>query len=229
MPIKNKPHYLGHRKRVKAKFLQDPKKFADYELLELLLFSSHSRKDVKELAKKLLAEFGSINAILQANFEALKNFKDVNDNILVSLKLINEILTRSTKEKIINKPIIDSWKQLINYCQIAMADLKEEQFRILFLDKKHHLITDELLKNGEVENVRINIRQIVKQSLNYSASSVILLHNHPNNSAQPSKIDVTTTKKIIESLKPVNVKIYDHLIIGKNNEIFSFKSEGLLS
>jgi DNA repair protein RadC len=228
MKIEQKPHYLGHRKRVKAKFLQDPKNFVDYELLELLLFFSHSRKDVKPLAKELLAEFGSINAILKSSAQTLKNFKNINENVLVSLSLIEEIITRSSKQKIVNKPIIDSWQQLVSYCKIIMADLAVEQFRILFLDKKHCLITDELLKIGNIDNVEIDIREIIKKTINCSASSAILLHNHPNNSSQPSKADIEVTKKIADALQIIKVKVYDHLIIGENGEFFSFKNEGLL-
>lgn len=228
METDQKLHYLGHRKRVKTKFLKEPKNFADYELLELLLFFSHSRKDVKPLAKALLSEFGSINAILQSDPQTLMNFKDINENILVSLQLIKEIIARSSRQKIINKPIIDSWRQLVNYCQITMSNLKDEQFRILFFDKKHYLIADELLKSGDIDNVEIDIREIIKKALHYLASSVILLHNHPNNSAKPSKIDIDTTNKIVDALKSIKVKVYDHLIIGEHSELFSFKSEDLL-
>ncbi|MES2677483.1 MAG: DNA repair protein RadC [Pseudomonadota bacterium] len=226
-PQKNH-HYLGHRKRVKEKFLKNSAGFSDYELLELLLFSSHSRKDVKPLAKKLLTEFGSIGAIIKADNQSLKTFADVNDNVLVSLKLITEIITRSSKQQIINKPIIDSWKQLCDYCQIVMSDLKEEQLRILFLDKKHYLIADELIKNGGVENVEIDLKTIVKKSLNFFATSIILVHNHPNLNCQPSRADITNTKIISTTLKAIGIAVYDHLIIGKDGQIFSFKSEGLL-
>ncbi len=157
-----------------------------------------------------------------------RNKKDVKENASVLLKLINEITARATKEKITNKPIISGWKQLIDYCQITMTNLKEEQFRVLFLDKNHHLIADELLQNGDVENVKIDIQQIINQALNCFAISAILLHNHPGNSANPSSCDIETTKKIAEALKPINVTIYDHLIVGKNGEIFSFKNESLL-
>ncbi len=228
MKSKENPHYLGHRKRVKTKFLKDSSNFIDYELLELLLFSSHPRKDVKILAKTLLAEFGSINAILGADVESLKKIPDVNDNVIISLKLITEIITRTSKQKIINKPIIESWKQLCDYCQITMKNLKEEQFRILFLDKKHYLIADELIKSGGIENVEVDLKDIVKKTLNFFATSVILLHNHPNLDCKPSRADITNTKNISNTLKTFNVAVYDHLIIGKNGEIFSFKSEGIL-
>ncbi len=223
-----KEDHHGHRKRVKDKFLKDSSNFADYELLELLLFSSHSRKDVKQLAKKLLAEFGSINSILKANSKSLRSFPDINDNVLVSLKLIKEIMAHSSKQQMIDKPIIASWKQLCDYCQIVLANLQEEQFRVLFLDKNNHLIVDELIKKGEIENVDIDIKTIVKKSLNFFATSIILLHNHPNLDCQPSLNDIANTKIISNTLQDIGIKVYDHLIVDKDGQIFSFKNEGLL-
>ncbi len=228
MKPKQNPHYLGHRKRLKEKFLKDSSNFPDYEVLELLLFSSHNRKDVKPLAKKLLSEFGSINSILQADSETLKNFTDVNENVLVSLKLIKEIISRSSKQKVVGKDIISNWDQLSDYCKTIMKDLKQEQFRVLFLDKKHQLIADELVESGSIEQVEIDVRKLVKKSLNLLAFSVILVHNHPNLDSKPSKADIINTKAIISALKTVEIIVYDHLIIGKDGDLFSFKAEGLL-
>ena len=228
MKPKDKPHYLGHRKRLKTKFLKESKHFEDYELLEIFLFFSHPRKDVKPLAKKLLSKFGSLNTILYSDIEELKKIKELNKTTIVSFKLFHELVIRSAKQKIINKPIINNWQQLVFYCKTTMSNLKKEQFRMLFLDKQQHLITDELLKDGAIENIEIDTRKIIEKSLEYSASYAILVHNHPNNNAKPSQSDIKTTQKIIDALKPIRVKIYDHLIIGKNNELFSFKSEGLL-
>ncbi|MFT6219879.1 MAG: DNA repair protein RadC [Rickettsiales bacterium] len=226
-PIEN-PHYLGHRKRLKTKFLQDSTNFADYELLELLLFSSHLRKDVKPLAKKLLQEFGSIEAVLSADNQMIKDLKDVNENVLVSLKLFKEIISRSSKSKIAKKPIISNFEEVGDYCKFTMGNLQEEQFRILFLDKKHHLIADELMKKGNIEAVHIDVKDIVKKSLNVFAKSVILMHNHPNLTAKPSKADIVNTDQIIKTLKTVGIKVDDHLIIGNNNDLFSFKEAGFI-
>jgi DNA repair protein RadC len=166
--------------------------------------------------------------LLELFLSLSRNKEDIWENSENLLRLVNEISIRKAKGGIIDKPIINGWKQLIDYCQITMSNLKEEQFRVLFLDKNHHLIADELLQNGNVENVKIDIGQITTQALNCFASSAILLHNHPSNSANPSRCDIETTKKIAEALKPINVTIHDHLIVGRNGEIFSFKNEALL-
>jgi DNA repair protein RadC len=224
-----KPHYLGHRKRLKSKFLKNlPGSFEDYEILEVLLFSSHNRKDVKPLAKKLLSEFGSLGAIINADKKLLKNVSGVNDNVLISLKLIKEIAGRFSKEKINKKPVIESWQSLINYCKIQMTDLQQEQLRILFLDKKHNLIADELQHQGTIENVEIDVRNILHKTIELCASGLILIHNHPSGDIKPSKADIQNTNRIAEGLKVINVKIYDHLIFGNNGNYCSFKSEGLI-
>jgi DNA repair protein RadC len=189
---------------------------SDYELLELLLSINNFKID----SKKLLAEFGSISALINADVE--------NKDIALLFKIIREFNIRLTKEKINHQPIINSWKQLIDYCQITMANLKEEQLRILFLDKNHYLIADELQKNGQMGNVEIDLKAITKQALNCFADSIILIHNHPNGDSKPSNADIITTKKIVEVLKTLEIKVYDHLIIGKNGQYFSCKSEGFL-
>jgi DNA repair protein RadC len=227
--LPEKPHYLGHRKRLKSKFLKNlPSSFEDYELLEILLFSSHSRKDVKPLAKKLLSEFGSLGAILNADKNLLKNISGVNDNVLISLKIIKEIAGRFSKEKINKKPVIESWQSLISYCKIQMTDLQQEQLRVLFLDKKYNLIADELQHQGTIENVEIDVRSILHKTIELSASGLILIHNHPSGDTKPSKADIKNTNMIAESLKIINVKIYDHLIFGHDGNYYSFKSEGLI-
>lgn len=227
---KETPHYLGHRKRLKEKFLKNPaNNFADYELLEIILFSSHTRKDVKPIAKKLLSGFGSINSIINADKKLLNNIVKTNDNMLVSFKLIREIINRSTKSNVNNKPIIESWKSLISYLQAQMMGLQKEQLRILFLDKKHHLIADELQHHGEIEDVEIDIKNILQKTLDLCASGVILVHNHPSSNIKPSKADIKNTNRIIEALKIIDVKLYDHLIFGQDgSNYYSFKNEGLI-
>lgn len=225
-----KPHYLGHRKRLKEKFLKNSaSSFEDYELLEILLFFGHSRKDVKPIAKRLLAEFGNINSIINADEKILKNIDGINDNILASFKLIREIVSRSHRDKINNKPVIEGWKPLISYCQAQMMGLQKEQLRVLFLNKKHHLIADELQHQGSIENIKIDIKAILQKALDLSAYGLILVHNHPTSDTRPSRADLENTNKIIEALKIVDVKVYDHLIFGQDGNCYSFKNEGLIT
>jgi len=220
--------YLGHRKRVRAKFLSSlGKELHEYELLEILLFSAFPRQDAKPLAKKLLAKFGSISAIISADIEIIKTIEGVGESAVVSIKIVAEIINRVLKDRAKIKPVLDNWQAVTNHATAALADLNYEVFRVLFLNKNFQLIEDELLGIGENDHVQISIKSIVKKSLLLHSSAIILLHNHPTSSLQASASDIKTTNEIMAALKPLNITIIDHLIVGKTG-IFSFKQEGLL-
>lgn len=226
--MNSNPSYLGHRSRVKEKFLKnDSNSFYDYELLELLLFSANPRKDVKPIAKKLLEKLGSLGEVINANSEVLQSIENINDGTIIALKIAKEINIRISKQEIKKKIIFTNWQELINYCNLVLGSLKTEQFRILFLDKKHAIISDEIFQNGGVESVMVDIKEIAKKSLILTASSIILIHNHPSGDVNPSKFDIINTNKIIEALKPLNIKVYDHIIIAAE-KYYSFKNNGLI-
>lgn len=228
MKSEEKIDHLGHRKRVRAKFLASlGKELHEYELLEILLFSAFSRQDSKPIAKKLLAKFGSLSAIINADIEMLKTVDGVGDAAIVNLKIISEIINRVLKNRAKTKPVLDNWQAVVDHATAALADLNYEVFRVLFLNKNFQLIEDELLAIGENDHVQISVKSIVKKSLLLHSSAIILLHNHPTSDLRASASDIKTTNEIAAALKPLNIKILDHLIVGKN-AVFSFKQEGLL-
>ncbi len=219
---------VGHRKRVRTKFLASlGKELHEYELLEILLFSAFPRQDTKPLAKKLLAKFGSISAIINADVDMLKSVEGVGDGVIINLKIITEIINRVLKNRVKIKPVLDNWQAVVNHATAALADLNHEVFRILFLNKNFQLIEDELLGIGENDHVQISIKSIVKKSLLLHSSAIILMHNHPTSDLRASASDIKTTNEICAALKPLNIAVIDHLIVGKNG-IFSFKREGIL-
>lgn len=223
-----KPDYLGHRKRVKEKFLSSlGKELHDYELLEILLFSALPRQDTKIIAKRLLNKFGSLAKIINADLEVLCEIENVGNSAAVSIKIISEIINRILKEKALNKKILNNWQAVIDYAKLQLADLNYEVFRVIFLNNNFEIITDELLTTGSHENVIIDVKTIVKKSLLFHASSIILMHNHPTSDLRASSFDIKTTNEILAALKPLNIKILDHLIIGKSG-VFSFKENGIL-
>ncbi|KJV92447.1 hypothetical protein RBEMOGI_1077 [Rickettsia bellii str. RML Mogi] len=131
------PHYIGHRKRVKERFVTSgAANFSDYELLELMLFSSIPRKDVKPLAKKLLENFNSITDLINIDKERLLSISGTNENLYINFAIVRELINRALKQKIINKNIIASWGSLIDYLKVNMGNMRLEQFRVLFLNKK---------------------------------------------------------------------------------------------
>jgi DNA repair protein RadC len=221
-------HYIGHRQRLKDKLLNNlPEHFADYELLEMLLFFSIPRKDVKPLAKELLEHFGSLFSLINTDKSKLLPIDKVNENVCVNLYLVRELINRVLKQKISNKNIISSWNSLLDYLKSSMSPLKTEQFRILFLNKKNVLLADEVLANGTIDQIPVYPREIIKRALFHEAGSIILVHNHPSGSSKPSKVDIELTNKIVQICASINITVHDHVIITVN-DYYSFKSNMLL-
>ncbi|MDN3029799.1 MAG: DNA repair protein RadC [Candidatus Tisiphia sp.] len=199
----------------------------DYELLEMILFSVIPRKDVKPLAKELLTRFGSLADLINTDKEKLLNIKGTNDNLYINFVTMRELTNRMLKQKVINQNVISSWSILIDYLKATMGNMKTEQFRILFLNKKNVLIADEVLSQGTIDQATIYPREIIKIALFNEAGAIILVHNHPSGVSKPSNTDIKLTHKIVETCANVNISVHDHVIIAAN-EYFSFKSNMLL-
>lgn len=221
-------HYLGHRARLRERFLETGGEFLpDYELLELILFSSRPRGDVKPLAKRLLKEFGSFAKVIHADESALRALDEVGDATIAALKTIRVAAQRLLKSEIGDQPVIQSWSALMDYCKLVMGQNKIEEFRVLFLNHRHALIADEVMQRGTINHTPVYPREIVKRALEHSAAAVILLHNHPSGECTPSKADIDITQKIVEAARTVNVTVHDHVIITESGH-YSFKSFGLI-
>ncbi len=174
-----KPHYLGHRQRLKQRFMAGGgQPLTDYEMLELVLFRILPRQDTKPIAKNLIEIFGSFSAVLNASPERLKKVKGIGDAAVIELRIIRSAALLLMREDVMDKPVISSWDALIGYCHAAMAHQEKEQFRILFLDKKNRLIADEVQQVGTVDHTPVYIREIIKRALELSATALILVHNH---------------------------------------------------
>lgn len=222
-------HYLGHRTRLRARFLDSGgDALPDYELLELILFSARPRGDVKPLAKRLLKEFGSFTKVLYAEESALRAVDEVGDAAIAALKTIRVSAQRMIKSEISTQPIIQSWSALMDYCKLAMGNNKIEEFRVLFLNHRHMLMADEVMQRGTINHTPVYPREIVKRALEHSAAAIILVHNHPSGDPTPSKADIDITKKIIEAAATIGVAVHDHVIISETGH-YSFKSFGLIA
>ncbi len=207
---------LGHRKRLRERFLQGSEKaLPDYELLELLLFGVMPRGDVKPLAKQLLKECGSLSALFQADLEKLKSISGVGLTTIATVKAIQEISCRLIKEEANSQTVFKSWQTVIDYCRARMSHLKVEQLRLLFLDQKNKIISDEIQQQGTINSTPIFPREVVKRALELSASSLIMVHNHPSGDPTPSQADIDITQKVIKAAKELDIHVLDHLIIGR--------------
>ena len=225
---KAKPHYSGHRQRLRERFVNHGDDIlADYELLELLLFRTIARADTKPLAKALLNRFGSFAAVLGAEPHLLKEVAGCGEAVAQDIKLLNACARRSGKSEIMKKDILDSWSKVIAYCMTSMAYENREQFRILFLDKKNRLIADEVQQIGTVDHTPVYPREVIKRALELSSTALILFHNHPSGDANPSRADIDMTKLIISIASPLNIAVHDHIIIGKAGHV-SMRGLGLI-
>jgi DNA repair protein RadC len=223
-----KPHWHGHRDRLRARFVRaGASGLQDYELLELLLFRSKIRGDVKPLAKALVARFGGFAETLAAPVERLVEIDGVGEATAIELKIIHAAAVKVAQERVLRRPIISSWDELLAYCRVSMADEKIEQFRVLFLDKKNILIADEVQQKGTVDHTPVYPREVVKRALELSASAIILVHNHPSGDPTPSRADIEMTNQIVKAAQALGVKVHDHLVIGHRSQA-SFKGLGLL-
>lgn len=177
---------LGHRDRLRARARQGGlAALPDYELLELYLFRTFPRTDVKPLAKDLLARFGSLQAVLAAPADALRQVPGVGEAAALDLSLLHEASLRALRAPVTRRAVISSRTALLAYIRVALAHEPREQFRVLFLDAKNQLIADEIMNEGTVDHAPVYPREIMRRALELSAAAVILVHNHPT---RPSKV-----------------------------------------
>ncbi|HYM99030.1 MAG TPA: DNA repair protein RadC [Aestuariivirgaceae bacterium] len=223
-----KPHFLGHRERLRERFIiAGPEALLDYELLELVLFRALPRHDTKPLAKQLIEKFGSFAEVIGAKPERLKEIKGVGDAVVVEVKLIEAASLRLIRGSVMNRPVLQSWAQLIDYCHASMAYSVKEAFRVLFLDKKNLLIADEVQQEGTVDHTPVYPREVIKRALELSACAIVLVHNHPSGDPTPSRADIEMTNRIVEAADKLGIKVHDHVIIGRSGHA-SFKGLRLL-
>lgn len=222
------PHYWGHRERLRTRFLDNGhESLPEYELLELLLFNAIERRDVKPLAKRLIALFGDLNGVVAAPELRLREVDGVTDKVILQLRLVQAFGHRMARAKVIKREVIGSWEALMSYCKTVMAYRETEQFRILYLDRKNVLIADEAQGSGTVDHVPVYPREVAKRALELNASAIILVHNHPSGDPEPSPQDIAMTMKIDAACGAVGVTIHDHIVIGKAEDA-SFRALGLL-
>ncbi|MGD9915364.1 MAG: RadC family protein [Rhizobiaceae bacterium] len=178
---REKPHYIGHRDRLRERFAAAGDALADYELLELILFRSIPRADTKPLAKMLLTRFGSFAEVLGAPVSLLQEVEGVGPAVAFDIKVVAGAARRMTHGEIKGREVLSSWDRVLDYCRAAMAFETREQFRILFLDKKNALIADEVQQQGTVDHTPVYPREVVRRALELSSTALILVHNHPTN------------------------------------------------
>lgn len=221
------PHYWGHRDRLRKRFREGgAEALPDYELLELILFRAIPRRDVKPLAKEILARFGSFAETVTAAPERLLEVEGVTDAVVTEIKIVQAAGLRASQSEVKKRPVLAAMSTVLAYLRSAMAFENREQFRILFLDRRNKLIADEVQTRGTVDHTPVYTREVMKRALELSASALILAHNHPSGDPTPSKADIDMTKQIVQVAMQLGMTVHDHIILGRDGHL-SMKSVGL--
>ena len=225
LPHDHKEHRVRLRKKYRTSGIDA---FHDYEALELLLCYAIPQGDVKPPAKALLRTFGSIKGVIDADMADLEKVRGIGPHSAVALKLLKDLCALYLKQQAMEKPQITCTSELVNYCKAALGGLKDEQFRVIYLDAQNRIIDDESIQEGIVNQAVVYPRKVLENALKRKASAIILLHNHPSGNIRPSDADIRLTRTIQETARVLDILVHDHIIIGENR-FFSFREEGIMT
>ncbi len=226
--IKDLSKVVGHRRRLRDKFLQGGLDgFLDYEIVELLLTLGTPRKDCKQIAKESIKRFKDLRGVLDVSSEELQQIKGIGPMNIFGLKLFHAISERCAKERIPKKTPLTSPKLVADYFRKKLGREKKEHFAILLLDSRNNLIKISDISVGTLNANLVHPREIFNEALRQNAASIILIHNHPSGDPEPSRDDIEVTKRIVEAGKTMGIDVLDHIIITKIKSS-SFKEKGLL-
>lgn len=217
-----------HRERLRQRLLKGgAEALADYEVLEYLLFASIKRADTKPIAKALIERFGSLAGVLNADPAALQRVKGVGETSAAALKSVAVAARRMARNEVSAKPVLGSWQALIDYLTTDMAHLTVERVRVLYLDAKNRLIDDHHAAEGSIDEAAIHPREVIRRAMDLGASALILVHNHPSGSPEPSRADIQITQRIAEAGRLLGVTLHDHVIVGREGHV-SLRAKGLI-
>jgi DNA repair protein RadC len=218
----------GHRARLRKRLLDGGiEAIADHEIVEYLLMTAIPRRDTKPLARALIKRFGSLAGVLNAEPRALALHPGMGETSAAALKIVALAVRRLARTGVQDQPVLASWQALIDYLTVDMAHLRHERVRVLYLDSKNRLVLDDLLTEGSLDEAAIHPRDVVKRALDLGAAALILVHNHPSGSPEPSRADVAVTNRIAEAGRLLGILVHDHVIVGKEGHV-SLKARGLV-
>jgi DNA repair protein RadC len=218
----------GHRGRLRKRLMEGgPEALADHEIVEYLLMTAIPRRDTKPLARTLLARFGSLAGVFNADPGALIQHPGMGETSAAAFRIVAVAARRFARTQATEKPVLNSWQALITYLTIDMAHLTVERVRVLYLDTKNRLIRDEHVADGSIDEAAIHPREVIRRALDLGAASLILVHNHPSGSPEPSRADIQMTQRIAEAGRLLGIEVHDHVIIGREGHV-SLRAKGLI-
>jgi DNA repair protein RadC len=217
----------GHRGRMRDQFRRsDGAALSDLDLLESLLFVI-PRRDVRPVARALLARFGSFGGAISAPRAALRGIPGLGETAIDALKLAREAALRLAREEILGRPVMSSWDKVLAYARAELAHGDTERFFVMFLDRKNALIAAEERGRGTVDHAPVYPREVLKRALELGACALILLHNHPSGDTTPSRADIDMTRDVAKACATVGISVHDHLIVGRAGHA-SLRALGLM-
>jgi len=218
----------GHRARLRKRLLEGgAEALGDHEVVEYLLMTAIPRRDVKPLARRLLARFGGLAGIVNADPHALAGVDGMGESSAATFKIVALAARRLAREQVRDKPVLGSWQALIDYLHIDMAHLTRERVRVLYLNAQNMLVQDEHVGDGSIDEAAIHPREVIRRALDLGATALILVHNHPSGSPEPSRADIQITHRIAEAGRLLGIVVHDHVIIGREGHV-SLKAKGLI-
>ena len=201
--------------------------FHDYEIVELLLTLGTPRRDCKQQAKDAIKRFKTLRGVFEASAVELQEIEGIGPHNAFGIRLVQEVARKFLKERILERPIYSSSKEVFDYLYHTMRGLKKETFKVLFLDAKNRVTEEEDLFEGTLNVSSVYPREVVKSALGHHAASLIFVHNHPSGNPDPSRSDREITQDLVFAGSIMQIKVLDHIIIG-DNRYFSFADEGLI-
>ncbi|MEO6093867.1 MAG: DNA repair protein RadC [Novosphingobium sp.] len=222
------PAAEGHRARLRKRLLDGgTEALGDHELIEYLLALGRPRIDTKPIAHALIARFGSLAGVLNADWKALEAHPGMGETSAAALKIVAAAARRLARAAVQEQPVLGSWQALIDYLTIDMAHLTVERVRVLYLNTANRLILDHHVGDGSIDEAAIHPREVVRKALEIGATAMILVHNHPSGSPQPSRADIQITNRIAEAGRLLGITVHDHIIVGREGYV-SLKSKGVI-
>ncbi|WP_045216750.1 RadC family protein [Desulfonatronovibrio magnus] len=224
---KEQPHYIGHRKRLKQRFDNEPSQLHDYELLELILGYAVPRRDTKPLAKNLLFRYKSFKEVLAAKPKDLAKIEGVGPGVITFLKIWREFWARTQQSSLTQKSFLNTPEKVVTLARSRLEFKDIEEFWVILVDNKNRLLTFEKMSKGTVDQAPVFPREIIAKALESRASGIILVHNHPGGDPEPSLQDRELTSKIKRVSQEMGIRILDHIIVADESH-FSFQEYGYI-
>lgn len=219
----------GHRQRLRDKFLEKGiDAFSDSDLLELMIALGTPRKDCKEPARAALLRFGSFPAVLEAPQEELEQVKGIGPKNVFAIHFIHAVARRYLGQRLQKKKYVHSSHEVGEYLLHTMRDLEHEIFKVIFLDATHGIITSETVAQGTITANTVYPREVIKLALKHNAAAIVVAHNHPSGSLQPSSEDIRLTRNLFLACSFMHIQLLDHLIIGRTRQPYSFADQGMM-